>query len=71
MDCKWAGLTTLKKTCVTAAKCSGTIKAVENNGPLKAAVDTHVDTTCKPRRGLQIIDTRVNFPVPVQSRGRF
>ena len=25
----------------------------------------------KPRRGLQIFDTRVDFPVPVQSRGRF
>ena len=59
------------KTCVTVAKCSDTIKAVENNGPLKAAVDTHVDTICKPRRGLQIIDTRVNFPVPVQGPGRF
>ena len=25
----------------------------------------------KPRRGLQIFDTRVDFPVPVQSGGRF
>ena len=25
----------------------------------------------KPRHGLQIFDTRVDFPVPVQSRGRF
>ena len=25
----------------------------------------------KPRRGLQIFDTRLDFPVPVQSRGRF
>ena len=25
----------------------------------------------KPRRGLQIFDTRVDFPVPAQSRGRF
>ena len=25
----------------------------------------------KPRRGLQIFDTRVDFPVPVQSVGRF
>ena len=25
----------------------------------------------KPRRGLQIFDTRVDSPVPVQSRGRF
>ena len=25
----------------------------------------------KPRRGLQIFDTLVDFPVPVQSRGRF
>ena len=25
----------------------------------------------KPRRGLQIFDTRADFPVPVQSRGRF
>ena len=25
----------------------------------------------KPRRGLQIFDTRVDFLVPVQSRGRF
>ena len=24
-----------------------------------------------PHRGLQICDTRVNFPVPLQSRGRF
>ena len=24
----------------------------------------------KPRRGLQMFDTRVDFPVPVQSRGR-
>ena len=25
----------------------------------------------KPRRGLQIFDTRVDFPVPIQSGGRF
>ena len=25
----------------------------------------------KPRRGLQIFDTRLDFPVPEQSRGRF
>ena len=25
----------------------------------------------KPRRGLQIFDTRVDTPVPFQSRGRF
>ena len=25
----------------------------------------------KPLRGLQIFDKRVDFPVPVQSRGRF
>ena len=33
--------------------------------------DLHRPRLGKPRRGLQIFDTRVDFPVPVQSRGRF
>ena len=40
------------------------------NPPLFSKI-CNVPRLGKPRRGLQIFDTRVDFPIPVQSRGRF
>ena len=43
---------------------------VQGNPPSCHIKDLHNPLLGKPRRGLQIFDTRVDFPVPAQSCGR-
>ena len=43
----------------------------QENPPSYQIKDMQLPRLGKPRRGLQIFDTRVDFPVPVQSGGRF
>ena len=44
---------------------------VQGQGNPPSCQDLQRPRLGKPRRGMQILDTRVDFPVPVQSPGRF